>query len=102
MACTDLRESSRILRLFAFELRRWGTAAQASCCLDLSKRFAPALAIERHGCKARIAAICVAAKPATPLLTLRWTLVPGCEPTIHGWLMLRGDPTGGPALGCRG
>src|SRR5262249_50204956 len=26
----------------------------------------------------------------------------GGKPTFHGWLLLRGGPTGGPALGCRG
>jgi hypothetical protein len=39
-----------------------------------SKRCAPMLAIERHRCKAQIAAISSDPKPATPLLTLRWTL----------------------------
>src|SRR5437763_1094985 len=46
-----------------------------------SKRYAPTLAIERHRCKARIGPdFCgsndapSAAKPAIPLLTLRWTL----------------------------
>jgi hypothetical protein len=46
-----------------------------------SKRCAPTLAIERHRCKARIGRDFFrskdgppAAKPATPLLTLRWTL----------------------------
>src|SRR5262249_20971399 len=26
----------------------------------------------------------------------------GGKPTLHGWLLLRGDPTGGPAMRCRG
>src|SRR5215211_1298056 len=80
---TDWRESSRILatEIFAFELRRWGNAARASCCRDLQQCSAPTLAAERHRCKARIAAnfsrskdAPPAATPATPLLSLRWTL----------------------------
>jgi hypothetical protein len=49
--CGDRAEFWR-QRLFAFELRRWGNAARASCGRDLQQ--APPLAIERHGCRARI------------------------------------------------
>ena len=67
-------------RLLAFELRRWGNAARASCCRDLQQALCAEVAIERHR-KARIGrGFCrskdapPAAKPAIPLRTLRWTL----------------------------
>src|SRR3989440_10237407 len=40
-------------RLLAFELRRWGNAARASCCRDLQQALCAEVAIERHR-KARI------------------------------------------------
>src|SRR5438046_8253209 len=35
-------------RLLAFELRRWGNAARASCCRDLQQALCAEVAIERH------------------------------------------------------
>jgi len=37
----DFQKSAELcpLRLFAFELRRWGNAARASCCWDLQQAF---------------------------------------------------------------
>src|SRR5437016_11492490 len=52
-------------RLLAFELRRWGNAARASCCRDLQQALCAEVAIERHR-KARIGRGFCRSKDAPP------------------------------------